>query len=36
MSVDEETTKTVQAHIRRGPLNTIRRVAGRFKDIIVQ
>lgn len=36
MSVDEEATKAVQAHMRRGPLNTIRRVAGRFKDIIVQ
>ena len=36
MSVDEEATKAVRAHMRRGPLNTIRRVAGRFKDIIVQ
>lgn len=29
-------TKAVQSHMRRGPLKTIRRVAGRFKDIVVQ
>lgn len=32
----EETNAAVQPHMRRGPLKTIRRVAGRFKDIIVQ
>lgn len=32
----EESNKAVQSHMRRGPLKTIRSVAGRFKDIIVQ
>jgi len=32
----EESKPAVQSHIRRGPLKSIRRVAGRFKDIIVQ
>jgi len=32
----EESNAAVQSHMRRGPLSTIRRVAGRFKDIIVQ
>lgn len=37
MSTDTvESNKAVQSHMRRGPLKTIRRVAGRFKDILVQ
>lgn len=37
MSSDMEKTNTaVRSHMRRGPLKTIRRVAGRFKDIVVQ
>ena len=37
MSSDmEEANTAVRSHMRRGPLKTIRQVAGRFKDIIVQ
>jgi len=37
MSTDMDTSSTpVQSHIRRGPLKTIRRLPGRFKDIFVQ
>eukprot|EP00581_Thalassiosira_minuscula_P009015 CAMPEP_0183707260 /NCGR_PEP_ID=MMETSP0737-20130205/3873_1 /TAXON_ID=385413 /ORGANISM="Thalassiosira miniscula, Strain CCMP1093" /LENGTH=151 /DNA_ID=CAMNT_0025934873 /DNA_START=355 /DNA_END=810 /DNA_ORIENTATION=+ len=37
MSPDvEEANAAVKSHMRRGPLKTIRRVAGRVKDIIVQ
>lgn len=38
MSTDMEESDAafVQSHMRRGPLKSIRRVAGRFKDIIVQ
>lgn len=32
----EESSAAVQSHMCRGPLKSIRRVAGRFKDIIVQ
>lgn len=32
----EESNKAVQSHMRLGPLKTIRRVAGRFKDNLVQ
>lgn len=32
----EEATSAVRSHMRRGPLKTIRSVAGRFKDFIVQ
>jgi hypothetical protein len=32
----EEAKKSTQQHMRRGPLNAIRSVAGRFKDVIVQ
>mmetsp|Transcript_12840 Transcript_12840/g.27878 ORF Transcript_12840/g.27878 Transcript_12840/m.27878 type:complete len:200 (+) Transcript_12840:413-1012(+) len=32
----EESNKAVRSHMRLGPLKTIRRVAGRFKDILVQ
>lgn len=32
---DEESAKAVQSHMRRGPLKTIRRVAGRFKNSIL-
>lgn len=32
----EDSNKAVQSHMRLGPLKSIRRVAGRFKDIIVQ
>jgi hypothetical protein len=37
MSTDtmEEANKAVRPNMRRGPLKTIRRVAGRFKDIII-
>ena len=38
--VDESSKQAVQQHMRRGPLKSIRRVAGgvagRFKDILVQ
>lgn len=34
-TVDEDTAKAVQSHMRLGPLKTIRRVAGRFKDSIL-
>jgi hypothetical protein len=34
--MEEPNNKAVQSHMRRGPLKTIRRVAGRFKDILVQ
>mmetsp|Transcript_27 Transcript_27/g.42 ORF Transcript_27/g.42 Transcript_27/m.42 type:complete len:208 (+) Transcript_27:454-1077(+) len=32
----DESNSAVRSHMRRGPLRTIRSVAGRFKDIIVQ
>lgn len=32
----EETNNAVRSHMRRGPLKTLRSVAGRFKDIIAQ
>lgn len=36
MSADmEESNKAVRSHMRRGPLKTLRRVAGRFKDVII-
>ena len=36
MSTDmEESNKAVRSHMRRGPLKTLRRVAGRFKDVII-
>ena len=34
--VDESTKAAVRSHMRRGPLNTMRRVAGKVKGIIVQ
>lgn len=34
--LDESTNNAVQSHMRRGPLKTIRRAAGRFKDILAQ
>ena len=34
--LEESANKAVQSHMRRGPLKTIRRVAGRFKDILAQ
>lgn len=33
---NEESIKAVQSNMRRGPLKAIRRVAGRFKDVLVQ
>lgn len=33
---EESAHKAVQSHMRRGPLKAIRRVAGRFKDVLVQ
>lgn len=32
----EESNKAVQSNMRRGPLRAIRRVAGRFRDVIAQ
>lgn len=34
--VDETVQSQMKSHLKRGPLKTIRRVAGKFKDIIVQ
>ena len=34
--VDEAVQSQMKSHLKRGPLKTIRRVAGKFKDIIVQ
>lgn len=34
--MEESDAAFVRSHMRRGPLKSIRRVAGRFKDIIVQ
>lgn len=37
MSTDvEESNEAVRSNMRRGPLKAIRRIAGRFKDIVVQ
>ena len=34
--VDEATAAAMKSHMRKSPLRSIRRVAGRFKDIIAQ
>ena len=35
-TLDAASAAAVKSHMRKGPLRSIKRVAGRFKDILVQ
>ena len=36
LTLDEASAAAVKSHMRKGPLRSIKRAAGRFKDILAQ